>query len=98
MLQPDGDGDAAAAGGRGGSSVGSNRLRGSVEEFIPTTLGVALIEGYENLEFETSLSKPFLRKQVCDFALTGEMWKPMLTVPNSDGAADEGHLRGPTHP
>ena len=27
-------------------------------------LGVALIEGYESLEFETSLSKPFLRKEL----------------------------------
>ena len=44
-------------------SVPSGRGSG-VEELIPTTLGVALIEGYENLEFETSLSKPFLRKDV----------------------------------
>jgi DNA topoisomerase III len=51
--------------GRGGASTNPGRGRGSgVDEFIPTTLGVALIEGYENLEFETSLSKPFLRKEV----------------------------------
>jgi DNA topoisomerase-3 len=36
-----------------------------VDEFIPTTLGVALIEGYESLGFDSSLSKPFLRKEVC---------------------------------
>jgi DNA topoisomerase-3 len=56
---------AARARGRGGavSRAGRGGTTG-VEEFIPTTLGVALIEGYENLEFETSLSKPFLRKQV----------------------------------
>jgi hypothetical protein len=35
-----------------------------VQEFIPTTLGVALVEGYENMGFETSLTKPFLRKEV----------------------------------
>jgi DNA topoisomerase-3 len=45
----------AAAGGSG---------NGGVQEFIPTTLGVALIEGYDNVGFETSLSKPFLRKEV----------------------------------
>ena len=46
--------------GRGGAGSGGN----TVQEFIPTTLGVALIQGYENLNFETSLSKPFLRKEV----------------------------------
>jgi len=35
-----------------------------MQEFIPTTLGVALMEGYDNVGFETSLSKPFLRKEV----------------------------------
>ncbi len=44
-------------GSRGGGS-GGNAV------FIPTTLGVALIEGYDNVGFETSLSKPFLRKEV----------------------------------
>lgn len=45
------------AGGRGG---GGN----SVQQFIPTTLGVALIEGYDNIGLETSLGKPFLRKEM----------------------------------
>lgn len=52
--------------GRGGTAT-ANRGGGGgagVQEFIPTTLGVALIEGYEGLNFETSLSKPFLRKEV----------------------------------
>lgn len=52
-----GHGGAAAQNGAGGT--------GGVQEFIPTTLGVALIEGYDNVGFETSLSKPFLRKEVC---------------------------------
>lgn len=53
-------------GGRGGAAAGTARPSGGggMEEFIPTTLGVALIKGYENLEFEPSLSKPFLRKEV----------------------------------
>ncbi|KAL5388782.1 hypothetical protein DPSP01_002887 [Paraphaeosphaeria sporulosa] len=51
-----GRGGAAAQNGAGGT--------GGVQEFIPTTLGVALIEGYDNVGFETSLSKPFLRKEM----------------------------------
>ena len=33
-------------------------------EFIPTTLGTALIEGYNNVGLNTSLGKPFLRKEM----------------------------------
>ena len=52
-------------GGRGGGNSSSGQSgNGGVQEFIPTTLGVALIEGYDNVGFETSLSKPFLRKEV----------------------------------
>ena len=52
--------------GRGGRDGGNARDGGNsgVQEFIPTTLGVALIEGYENMGFEISLAKPFLRKEV----------------------------------
>ena len=71
----EGDNEATQHAERGGRGRGRGQGRGranarttdrgcSVDEFIPTTLGVALIEGYENLEFETSLSKPFLRKEV----------------------------------
>lgn len=35
-----------------------------MQQFIPTTLGVALIEGYDNIGLETSLGKPFLRKEM----------------------------------
>ncbi|KAF3490485.1 DNA topoisomerase [Arthroderma uncinatum] len=42
--------------------------RGGVEEFIPTKLGVALVEGYDNvvagLPDCPSLTKPFLRKEM----------------------------------
>jgi DNA topoisomerase-3 len=52
--------------GRGGraASASTRGTTSGVEEFIPTTLGIALIEGYENMGFETSLAKPFLRKEV----------------------------------
>ncbi|KAG7008699.1 DNA topoisomerase 3 [Physcia stellaris] len=46
---------------------GGGRGRGagsSVQQFIPTTLGVALIEGYDNIGLDTSLGKPFLRKEM----------------------------------
>lgn len=35
-----------------------------LKEFIPTGLGVALIEGFDKMDFETSLGKPFLRKEM----------------------------------
>ena len=49
---------------RGGRAIEGRSGHSGVQEFIPTTLGVALIEGYENMGFETSLAKPFLRKEV----------------------------------
>ncbi|KAH8909523.1 prokaryotic type I DNA topoisomerase [Coniochaeta sp. PMI_546] len=33
-------------------------------EFIPSALGCALIEGFDRMNFETSLGKPFLRKEM----------------------------------
>jgi DNA topoisomerase-3 len=38
--------------------------RNAVPEFIPTKLGVALIEGYDNIGLDVSVSKPFLRKEM----------------------------------
>lgn len=49
-------------GGRGGAATTSGR-GGGVMEFIPTQLGVALIEGFDRMNFDTSLGKPFLRKE-----------------------------------
>lgn len=51
-------------GSRGGSHAGVGSGGGSVQQFIPTTLGVALIEGYDGIGLETSLGKPFLRKEM----------------------------------
>ncbi|GAB7357976.1 hypothetical protein MBLNU230_g0143t1 [Neophaeotheca triangularis] len=50
-------------GGRGGANAGGNSTSG-VQEFIPTTLGMALVQGYEAMNHETSLTKPFLRKEM----------------------------------
>ncbi|KAK5956296.1 DNA topoisomerase [Knufia fluminis] len=38
--------------------------RNQVQEFIPTVLGVALIEGYDDVGLDVSVSKPFLRKEM----------------------------------
>ncbi|KAK3379381.1 DNA topoisomerase [Lasiosphaeria ovina] len=50
--------------GRGGRGGGSGGQGGGVKEFIPTSLGVALIEGFDRMHFDTSLGKPFLRKEM----------------------------------
>lgn len=42
----------------------SIRNQNRVDEFIPTSLGTALIEGFDKMNFETSLGKPFLRKEM----------------------------------
>ena len=82
-------------GGRGGrAGRGGPRTRGSRGArnanrtaggsgnaiFIPTTLGVALVEGYANLQFETSLTKPFLRKEVCTCSWVLHDSKKQLTI------------------
>lgn len=51
-------------GGRRGGRGGSTGSGGGAEHFIPTTLGVALIEGYDSIGLDTSLGKPFLRKEM----------------------------------
>jgi DNA topoisomerase-3 len=88
-------------GGRGGAAAGQNNGggNGGVQEFIPTTLGVALIEGYDNVGFETSLSKPFLRKEVshtrCCMMSAG-IYGDVLTL-SVDGSPDESHMRRPLY-
>ena len=59
--------------GRGGheNTYGRGSTTTGVQEFIPTTLGVALVEGYENMGFDISLAKPFLRKEV---------FRPMIAI------------------
>ncbi|KAK4186562.1 putative DNA topoisomerase 3 [Podospora australis] len=58
-----GRGGRGGAAGRGGGGGGGGRGSG-VKEFIPTSLGVALIQGFDRMSFETSLGKPFLRKEM----------------------------------
>lgn len=55
-------------GGRRGAAASQSTHNGGgqrgIEEFIPSTLGVALVDGYDRMGFQTSLSKPFLRKEM----------------------------------
>lgn len=57
-----GRGRGRGRGGRQAPTAGGGR--GGVTEFIPTSLGVALIQGFDRMNFETSLGKPFLRKEM----------------------------------
>lgn len=53
----------AGRGGRGGVAAAGGG-RGGMQEFIPSNLGIALVEGYDQIGFDNSLSKPFLRKEM----------------------------------
>ncbi|RCI14715.1 hypothetical protein L249_6451 [Ophiocordyceps polyrhachis-furcata BCC 54312] len=66
-------------GGRGGATS-TGRGRGTQKVFVPTQLGVALILGFDRMNFETSLGKPFLRKEmelkmkaICEGNVTRDM-------------------------
>ncbi|KAK5990001.1 DNA topoisomerase 3 [Cladobotryum mycophilum] len=70
---PAGRGGGARGRGRGGRGRGGGVSRGGgrgggggggVKVFVPTQLGVALILGFDRMNFETSLGKPFLRKEM----------------------------------
>ncbi|KAI6359889.1 hypothetical protein MCOR25_006932 [Pyricularia grisea] len=59
-----GRGRGGTRGGRGGGGATSRGSRGGVKVFVPTQLGVALIEGFDRMNFEMSLGKPFLRREM----------------------------------
>jgi DNA topoisomerase-3 len=49
----------------GGVTANNNPTAGSGNQlFIPTNLGMALVDGYDKMEFDPSLHKPFLRKEM----------------------------------
>ena len=79
-------------GGRGGTTGAAGRGNGpSADEFIPTTLGVALVKGYEDMGFETNLSKPFLRKEVSSCTNSAHH-RCVAANKCTDGIEDEGYL------
>ena len=44
------------------------RMEGSVKYLVPSTFGIGLVKGYNDIEFERSLSKPQLRREVREIA------------------------------
>ncbi|KAF3937083.1 hypothetical protein ABW19_dt0207048 [Dactylella cylindrospora] len=55
-------------GGRGAANAAnsSRGAGGGSSIFVPSNLGVALVEAYDTIASDMSLSKPFLRKEVYD--------------------------------
>lgn len=41
------------------------RMDGTTKHLLPSTLGIGLVEGYNQIGFDRSLSKPQLRREVC---------------------------------
>lgn len=41
------------------------RMDGATKHLLPSTLGIGLVEGYNQIGFDRSLSKPQLRREVC---------------------------------
>jgi DNA topoisomerase III len=39
-------------------------MSGQTKYLVPTALGIGLVEGYNDIGFERSLSKPYLRREV----------------------------------
>lgn len=64
FTRPKSGGGRGVRGDEGASAPGPGGGGGGLEEFIPSTLGVALVNGYDQMGFESSLSKPFLRKEM----------------------------------
>jgi DNA topoisomerase-3 len=44
------------------------RMEGSVKYLVPSTFGIGLVKGYNDIEFDRSLSKPQLRREVREIA------------------------------
>ena len=41
------------------------RMQGATKYLVPSTLGIGLVEGYNEIGFDHSLSRPELRREVC---------------------------------
>lgn len=47
-------------------------MEGRTKYLVPSSLGIGLIEGYDKIEFEKSLSKPQLRREASTTLLNSE--------------------------
>lgn len=82
--------------GRGGAAATASSGRGGMQEFIPSNLGIALVEGYDTIGFDMSLSKPFLRKEVMcpPSSLSRRAGGKLISWGNgTDGTKNEANLR-----
>jgi hypothetical protein len=49
-------------------------MEGKTKYLVPSSLGIGLIEGYDEIEFEKSLSKPQLRREVTVAFIRASNW------------------------
>lgn len=75
------------------------RMEGSTKYLVPSTLGIGLVEGYNEIGFDRSLSKPQLRREV-RLSTSCTTQYPLLTLYircdelfRVDGAQHGGSLR-----
>ena len=69
------------------------RMQGATKYLVPSTLGIGLVEGYNEIGFDRSLSRPELRREVSQWP-SSYISYVMLTqvVYTSDGAPDGADL------
>lgn len=65
------------------------RMDGSTKYLVPSTLGIGLVEGYNKIGFDKSLSKPQLRREVSGIAVSVVRVLTMvfLTIDREDDGA-----------
>lgn len=79
------------------------RMQGATKYLVPSTLGIGLVEGYNEIGFDRSLSRPELRREVLAMApiVLLELKHPILVADRtSDGTSlrrrenEDRHARG----
>lgn len=49
------------------------RMQGATKYLVPSTLGIGLVEGYNAIGFDRSLSRPEMRREVNILPCTGQV-------------------------
>jgi len=73
----------------------TERMEGRTKYLIPSTLGIGLVEGYNKIGFDKSLSKPQLRREVRP--LCHHETCSTDTYLSGDGTNDGPSMREPTN-
>lgn len=60
------------------------RMQGSTKYLVPSTLGIALVEGYDKIGLDKSVSKPQLRREVSSSCLS-DLCFPLKSFRRSEG-------------